>query len=817
MLERRSSTSRTSTSTTSTSTSTSFSSSSSSTTTSTSLTTSTSTFSTTTQVLTATVDPLPAPHPKAGSPPASDALSYPAHGNGPAPKSSDGPDPPKGPATKPPQNPPEGPIPKPGKDLHTTELPKGPATKPGNEYYTTELPNGPDPKPGKEPQGPGTKPGEKPNTTTDKANVPWGGQPDRPEITSPTTTTTTPSTTYTNEQITITSAPNWGDQKIPVNECNFIAPGGNIEWNPCMVFAGTVQLRFFPEAKGNLSYPATYFDESGLTMISPSVYMIINTLTASNACGPLGPTYTDYTLSMDLTDVSTLQPFPDATARYRIGDSKQLDLADLATDCPKFSDRPPDQTLILSDGGIVDTHPIANDWNRCNPRLVMPSAMKSVGLPYWRHCGNDNGRFGIFDPPGAVPPVNGLFPTTQPAPVVPTPTPANPLPTVQPAPSPTNAPQPPASDPPVQDPPATTTTVAAPNPPPDSPPASYQPVPNTPPNVPDSPAPTVPAPAAPQTDGGGYTALPAPAPQEPSVVAVIGTNTISAVAGSAGVVLPNGAPATVGAVATYLDASNKPVVVSVAPSGIVIQGSGSTKQIIPNPTPAPGYSVGAPVPIATVGSHVIFAEPGATTVVIPIKQTLSAGGPPITIDGTHAVATLGAAGLIIQYPSGKVSTFVLPTGLSPAPTVAGNVPAITPTVSELNGLPLSPLKWGLGVVIGTQTVSIGGPAITIPIDTIVTQAPPGLLITQPDGVVSTLALGAIVMPAPTYTEAAEDGIGGIIASMGGYQGAPIPSATSLSTITSESASDQGGIASIIASGIFIRLPPKHTLCYMKSN
>jgi hypothetical protein len=32
--------------------------------------------------------------------------------------------------------------------------------------------------------------------------------------------------------------------------------------------------------------------------------------------------------------------------------------------------------------------------------------------PYWLHCGNDNGQFGIFDPPGAVPPVDGLFPSS---------------------------------------------------------------------------------------------------------------------------------------------------------------------------------------------------------------------------------------------------------------------------------------------------------------------------------------------------------------------------------------------------------------------
>lgn len=99
--------------------------------------------------------------------------------------------------------------------------------------------------------------------------------------------------------------------------------------------------------------------------------MVINTLTAYNDCGRLGPTYKDYILSLDLTDVSTMQPFPDATARDRLGDPRQLTLADLATDCPKNQDRPVSQTLITSSGAVIDPHPIDDDWNRCNPRLSM--------------------------------------------------------------------------------------------------------------------------------------------------------------------------------------------------------------------------------------------------------------------------------------------------------------------------------------------------------------------------------------------------------------------------------------------------------------
>ena len=47
--------------------------------------------------------------------------------------------------------------------------------------------------------------------------------------------TSAPPTTYTNEQVTITSAPNWGDQKIPINTCTTLVNNREIQWIPCMV------------------------------------------------------------------------------------------------------------------------------------------------------------------------------------------------------------------------------------------------------------------------------------------------------------------------------------------------------------------------------------------------------------------------------------------------------------------------------------------------------------------------------------------------------------------------------------------------------
>ncbi|KAH8588060.1 hypothetical protein B0O99DRAFT_375216 [Bisporella sp. PMI_857] len=601
-----------------------------------------------------------------------------------------------------------------------------------------------------------------------------GGYPSWPN--SPSLTTTSPSTTYTNEQITITSAPNWGDQKIPINTCTIIAPMGDIQWIPCMVFAGTVQLSFFPEAHDNISYPRTYYDPAlSITLTSPSIYMIINTLTAYNSCGRVGPTYKDFIISMDLTDVSTMQPYPDATARDRLGDPRQLTLADLATDCPKFSDRPEGQTLIHSSGAIIDEHPIDNDWNRCNPRLMMPPQMKSVGLPYWRHCGNDNGHFGIFDPPGAVPPVQGIFPSTKAIPVTTTPPAAQPAPTIVPAPAPTAVPvtQGPTAPDPVQE--ALT-------------PSSLNPALPLPPATPTSnlqPAVTInnlPNPAPPTSPGiDDQPTQPPPNPLIPvpdSILTVIGSNTLSADA--SGLILPGGLPLTAGFISTLADANNNNVVISVAASGIYV-GTGTSAIYIAKPTieAAVGVDANIPTPIATIGGEVIHAVPGASTVVIK-DQTLTAGAAPVTLAGTNNIAVLGNSVLIIQYPGGVVSYFTLPTAASSPITQDGTA----------NDIGMSLVPGESAIVIGTQTISLGGSVATISengMNAVVSMANSGVIIQRPGGIVSTVPLTEIgVAVAPT----SKSHLGDIIASIAGIAppAQPNPATVDSTHITSSSVS-----------------------------
>lgn len=99
--------------------------------------------------------------------------------------------------------------------------------------------------------------------------------------------------------------------------------------------------------------------------------MIVNTITGSNNCGPLGPTYSTKVIPMDLSDVYTIQPYADATATTNEGPPALLTLSDLEN-CPNYKD-------ISTTGQILATHPVDNTYNRCNPRLVFPVELKRLG------------------------------------------------------------------------------------------------------------------------------------------------------------------------------------------------------------------------------------------------------------------------------------------------------------------------------------------------------------------------------------------------------------------------------------------------------
>ncbi|ETS73913.1 hypothetical protein PFICI_13779 [Pestalotiopsis fici W106-1] len=124
--------------------------------------------------------------------------------------------------------------------------------------------------------------------------------------------------------------------------------------------------------------------QHGLCSTSPSVYMLVDVIYGTNSLGVVGPSATSKIFPLDLDEVSTIVG---GTA------TEQLSLSDLGTDCPQTA--APSVIATLSD-------------SRCDPILAAPDEVKSWAWP----C-NACGRFGLFDPPYAIPTLTGgLIETT---------------------------------------------------------------------------------------------------------------------------------------------------------------------------------------------------------------------------------------------------------------------------------------------------------------------------------------------------------------------------------------------------------------------
>lgn len=294
------------------------------------------------------------------------------------------------------------------------------------------------------------------------------------------------------------------------------------------------------------------------------------------------------------------------------------------------------------------------------------------------HCGNDNYTYGIFDPPGAIPPVSGLLPTTVADPYTSTYESASALPTTLPVQETSQAPQPAA--------------------------------PTTPPT---DPAISSPPPASVSTSA--------------TAIATVGSQTISAIPGSSGVVLPNGSTAKPGSVATITDSNSKPIVVSVGSSGVFIGGTsqGDSTSFFANPTLPPGPPPPTSTAIGVIGGHTISAAPGDSTLVID-DQTITSGGNAVTLAGLNNVVSLGSSGLVVEFPGGTVSTFTLPTATPDW---------VTTTVDEIT---VSASAGASVVLVGNQAVTSGGSAVTVGND-VVSLGSSGLEVMMPGGRVTTLS------------------------------------------------------------------------------
>ncbi|KAB8291621.1 hypothetical protein EYC80_006421 [Monilinia laxa] len=530
----------------------------------------------------------------------------------------------------------------------------------------------------------------------------------------------------TTELFPVTPRPYWGSQSIPINTCTSWNLGGitpQLVWTPCHIFAGTVQLSYFPSASGNFTYPSTYYNEAiGITMTSPSMYMVINTISGYNSCGQVGPTMSNVVISMDPTDVSTIARYTASDQQVNTTPAALLTLNDIISGCSTLT-----MTEGSTDGAILNLHAMDNEYNRCFPAVAIPTPqIESLGLPYFRHCGQDNARLGLFDPPGAVPFANGLLPVTSASPARPTTMPAS---TAQ-SPSPN---QPSKTF--MENSPLPSTSFSAAQVQASNSAASDSSIPSTEAPSSDLFSTAVLAVQAPTTTIDSpqpvSSAVIVPA-NTPIPIATIASSIIFAVPGDSTVVVAgqtaslNGAPMT-------LSSS----LIQLTPSGLVvanINGDSSQSSIYTIPTAAAVNSAVVPTQIATLaGGEIISASAGVSTIVI-VGQTITSGGSSVTISGTHQHASLESQGLVVEGPDGLVLTFSVPI---PVPASAA-VPS--PIATLAGGGIISAVADATNLHLGPQALSLNGPAITLSNSAIVSFGQGGLIVQHLAGVKSTFTL-----------------------------------------------------------------------------
>lgn len=190
------------------------------------------------------------------------------------------------------------------------------------------------------------------------------------------------------------------------------------------------------------------------------------------------------------------------------------------------------------------------------------------------------------------------------------------------------------------------------------------------------------------------------------------------------------------------------MIVSVDSSGVHIGGKSGSSTFVPNPTIAP-------IPIATVGNNVISAAPEATSIVIGTK-TAFLNGPPVTIG--ESVYKLTPSGLVVVGAGKTSSIFVLPT-------LAPSIPLDYSTF-RINGKLVSAYAGASTIVIGDQTVSMGGPLVTLSNHDVLSLGPGGLVIQMPSGGVSTVVIAPSTYSTATKskTTSTSKGMASIIAS-----------------------------------------------------
>ncbi|RFU24507.1 hypothetical protein B7463_g11831, partial [Scytalidium lignicola] len=179
------------------------------------------------------------------------------------------------------------------------------------------------------------------------------------------------------------------ETEVPAPLPTFVSPC----CSSCTLTGNTVQLIYWPTPAPSGFSGSTIVDDDGFTFTSPSIYMVIDKMTAHNLCGVVA-TFAGKkaTISIPAGQLSSI-----------VGGGE-----DAPTTTVNFEDF--NECATVSGLGSFAASQVS-DFFRCSPLLIMPTEVTSID-PSFVGCTPLNA--GLLDPPSALTRVTALIPSSSP-------------------------------------------------------------------------------------------------------------------------------------------------------------------------------------------------------------------------------------------------------------------------------------------------------------------------------------------------------------------------------------------------------------------
>ncbi|KAF2164069.1 hypothetical protein M409DRAFT_56791 [Zasmidium cellare ATCC 36951] len=199
--------------------------------------------------------------------------------------------------------------------------------------------------------------------------------------------------------VKVTTATEWAVSNSwltkPTPSCRYVTLSTSNDCGKCSIYGGSVELYYWPPTTNTdtaMSTPATRSMEltNGITLFSPTVYISLSTVYASNWCTRVGQNHTGTLLAMNPTDVSTQWHWGGKVGQSAANSYGPINYTDLAGLTPVTDYEQQPSCIMFGCSTIFPT------WN---PTLVVPSALRTLA-PEWADCGA--ALEGLYDPPIAL-------------------------------------------------------------------------------------------------------------------------------------------------------------------------------------------------------------------------------------------------------------------------------------------------------------------------------------------------------------------------------------------------------------------------------